>query len=1027
MKMKKWLSLLLTLVFCLGLAPMTMVPALAAGAGTAGGTTTAMTQITVIKDWNDGKNPNRPGSVVVNLICAGDSAYSRQITLEDSNKWTYFWDVPAGVVESCTVEEDVPQGYQSRTEKSVDAASGDVTFTIINTLQREIRITKIWSDGRNQDGLRPNEVVVQVQGGGSAYDVPLSARSNAAGTNQADPNTWTDTVSVPKYDNSGNEIVYTVREPSVPAGYQSVVRDDSANGEFAFTVTNTHTPNTVNVTVTKVWDDGNDADGLRPATVTLRLLADGKEVGTATLGSRQGDPNGTAATGQTGSQAWTYTWNDLPQKAGGQDIVYSVEETNVPDGYRSNTVTTSANNEVTITITNTHKPGKTNVTVTKIWDDGDDADGFRPDTVTLRLLADGKEVGTATLSDRQGNANGTAATGQTGGREWTYTWNDLPKYDGENEIAYTVQEIDVPKGYTAKVTGDAAGGFTVTNTYAPETIDITITKVWEDDDNRDGKRPDSVDILVLANDEKYAGLTLTAAGNLQGAGQNGDPTKTDNGTAGADQNESQNKWTATITVPTNEQGKPIEYTVKEAEVEGYESKVTGDAAGGFVITNTPETAILKVDKVWEDEEDADGLRPESVWVNLIRGDNTWTKELSEDNQWSCSWDVPFRDADLYTVAEDTVPTGYKAKVTGDAAVGFTITNTHVPTGIGGGEDDPPVGPTVPDDIPDIWDFVPFLPPAPPAPPAPSEPSTPPALNKEDHFAYIIGTDEGYVLPEANITRAEVATIFFRLLTDESRARIWSQVNSFPDVTPEDWYNNAVSTMASGGILKGYEDGTFRPKASITRAEFATIAIRFFRDGEAAEDRFSDIEGHWGEAYINMAAEKGLIKGYPDSSFRPDEPITRAEAMTIINRLLERHPHKDKLVRGMIAWPDNADDSVWYYAEVQEATNSHAYEEEDGVELWTELLPVRDWAAFEKEWSTAFSADNPGDVVSEDVEIDLNELEPGDDGEEAPEEAEQNNGEEPQENQNEADPDNEDNEDDVDDEDDADDEDDEDDE
>ncbi len=198
MKMKKWLSLLLTLVFCLGLAPMTMVPALAAGAGTAGGTTTAMTQITVIKDWNDGKNPNRPGSVVVNLICAGDSAYSRQITLEDSNKWTYFWDVPAGVVESCTVEEDVPQGYQSRTEKSVDAASGDVTFTIINTLQQEIRITKIWSDGGNQDGLRPNEVVVQVQGGGSAYDVPLSARSNAAGTNQADPNTWTDTVSVPK-------------------------------------------------------------------------------------------------------------------------------------------------------------------------------------------------------------------------------------------------------------------------------------------------------------------------------------------------------------------------------------------------------------------------------------------------------------------------------------------------------------------------------------------------------------------------------------------------------------------------------------------------------------------------------------------------------------------------------------------------------------------------------------------------------------------------------------------------------------
>ena len=142
-------------------------------------------------------------------------------------------------------------------------------------------------------------------------------------------------------------------------------------------------------------------------------------------------------------------------------------------------------------------------------------------------------------------------------------------------------------------------------------------------------------------------------------------------------------------------------------------------------------------------------------------------------------------------------------------------------------------------------------------------------------------------------------------------------------------------------------------------------------------KFTDIEGHWGEKYINMAAEKGLIKGYPDSTFHPDEPITRAEAMAIINRLLNRHPDKDFLPKGMIMWPDNMDTEAWYYADVQEATNSHEYEMVGTHEWWTKLLPVRDWAAFEKEWSTSHSASNPGDVVGNDLEIDLSKYAPTD--------------------------------------------------
>ena len=246
------------------------------------------------------------------------------------------------------------------------------------------------------------------------------------------------------------------------------------------------------------------------------------------------------------------------------------------------------------------------------------------------------------------------------------------------------------------------------------------------------------------------------------------------------------------------------------------------------------------------------------------------------------------------------------------------------------------------------------------------PVEPPVLNTEDHYAYIIGDDDGLVRPNEPISRAEVATIFFRLLTDESRDRIWSQENPFPDVLLEDWFNNAISTMTNGKILTGYPDGMFLPNNSITRAEFATIAIRFFQDAKVGPSQFSDTIGHWAEEYINKAATQGLIKGYPDGTFRPDAPITRAEAMTIINRVLDRHPDKDHLLESMIVWPDNMDTTVWYYADVQEATNSHDYkmhsEKDDLYEIWQALLPVRDWAAFEKAWSNSHAASNPGEVI-----------------------------------------------------------------
>ena len=233
---------------------------------------------------------------------------------------------------------------------------------------------------------------------------------------------------------------------------------------------------------------------------------------------------------------------------------------------------------------------------------------------------------------------------------------------------------------------------------------------------------------------------------------------------------------------------------------------------------------------------------------------------------------------------------------------------------------------------------------------PSEPEyIPDWLNTEDHFGYIIGYEDGTIRPRASITRAEVATIFFRLLTDEARAEFWTETNDYTDVSPADWFNNAVSTLSNMGILGGYEDGTFRPNATITRAEFAKIAVSFFEyEDIEAENIFTDVaDGSWYENFVAVAAEIGLIEGYEGSVFRPDESITRAEACTIINRTLGRAPEKNHLLpeAEMNVWPDNTPDE-WFYADMQEATNSHEYKWLGNIEQWLEKLPERDWDALQ---------------------------------------------------------------------------------
>ncbi|MDO5595835.1 MAG: S-layer homology domain-containing protein [Bacillota bacterium] len=253
------------------------------------------------------------------------------------------------------------------------------------------------------------------------------------------------------------------------------------------------------------------------------------------------------------------------------------------------------------------------------------------------------------------------------------------------------------------------------------------------------------------------------------------------------------------------------------------------------------------------------------------------------------------------------------------SVSYTVKNSHRPGGSGGGTV------TIPDDVPT-------------------------GLNGKDHYAYVVGYPDGMVYPQKNITRAEVATIFFRLLTDETREANMTKSNGYNDMKDGAWYTCAVSTLSKMGIIKGYEDGSFKPDASISRAEFAAIAARFDPDGDKTPATFSDVSSHWAKDEISIAANHGWIKGYEDGSFKPDQKITRAETMTLVNRVLKRLPEtKDDLHKDMKTWPDNQNESAWFYLAVQEATNSHYQKlKKDGThETWESMRETRDWAALEK--------------------------------------------------------------------------------
>ena len=548
------------------------------------------------KTWNDADNQDgiRPASITVKLFANGTEAASQVVTPDEAGNWNYvFKNLPQYDAKgkiTYTVTESAVAGYET-------SVSG---YNITNTHKPEtldITGTKTWNDSNNQDGKRPKSITVNLLANGIITDTK---------TVTADDNWTYSFTDLPKYAN-GQEITYTVSELTVP-GYTTTIDDN-------YNITNSYTPGETSASVTKIWDDADNQDGIRPESITVALLANGTPTNkTVTL---------------TAANNWTQTITGLPEKADGEYITYTWTEVNVPEGY---SLTGTSKNETVTTLTNTHTPELTSITGTKTWKDADNQDGKRPESITVNLFADGTKLKSQSVSaDADGN--------------WSYSFTDLPKYANGQEITYTVTE-DAVDGYTTE-----SDGYNFINTHQPETTEITGTKTWNDANNQDGKRPESITVILLANGTEKTRQAVTAdeVGN----------------------------WTYTFKdLPKYANGQEITYTVAEEEVTDYTTTYDGSN-----ITNsyTPGKTSATVTKTWNDADNQDGKRPESITVRLLANGeekDSQTVTADENGNWTYSFEkLPKYEAGkeiVYTVTEDAVA-DYTTEITG-----YDITNSYAP-------------------------------------------------------------------------------------------------------------------------------------------------------------------------------------------------------------------------------------------------------------------------------------------------------------------------------------------------------------
>lgn len=503
---------------------------------------------------------------------------------------------------------DKGKGALEATVSYDDEKAFENTYTPAKT---EVPVKKVWKDENNQDGKRPTSVTVKLLADGQDTGKTLEL---------TEANGWAGSFKDLDADKGGTPIKYTVVEVTV-AGYTSEITGDAASG---FTITNSYSPETVDVKATKNWDDANNQDGKRPTKITINLLADGKKVDSKEI---QAAADGT----------WTATFEKLAKYKAGKEIKYTITEEAV------------AEYEATITdftITNKYAPKEIDYKVTKVWNDANNQDGKRPESVTVQLY---KKVGNADPVAVEGKKLTLTAKDKTDANTWVASFTNLPQYEAGKEITYSIKEVDVPAGYESSVTGQV-----VTNTYNPDTVILSGTKVWKDNNNQDGKRTTSVKVQILNGDKVVQEIEVS-----EKTGWKFESKK----------------------LPKYENGKEIKYTVKETAMTEYKATITTDKDGKYTITNeyTPEKIAVSGQKTWIDNNDQDRIRPASIIVKLLANGKETGQEATATAE--TGWKYEFTNLDRYqngkpieyTVKEVGVPTGYTATETG-----MNVTNTHTP-------------------------------------------------------------------------------------------------------------------------------------------------------------------------------------------------------------------------------------------------------------------------------------------------------------------------------------------------------------
>ncbi|MCF0115183.1 MAG: Cna B-type domain-containing protein, partial [Erysipelotrichaceae bacterium] len=637
-----------------------------------------LTKIEGTKTWkdNDNQDGKRPVAIIINLLKNGTKIDSKTVTAEDGWKWSWtnLEKYEKGKLINYTISEEVVEGYETEVKG----------YDVINTRKPEtvsINGTKTWNDSDNQDGKRPVSITITLFADGTKMD------SKTVTANEGWKWSWSD---LPKY-NKGKLISYTISE-DVVTDYTTEIK--------GYDVINTHKPEVISIHGTKTWDDSDDKSGKRPVSITVNLFADGTKIDSKTVTKADGwkwsftnlpkynkgkeikyttteevvkgyitkqdgydfinkitsvkvskvdvtnqkelpgatiqikDENGKVV------EEWVST--DTPHEITGLEVgkTYTLHEVVAPLGYDIATDTTfiiNPDGSVTTTGSKTEdgillvEDALIPITIngTKTWNDNDDQDGKRPVSITIHLYADNTEVAKVTVTAKDG---------------WKWSFTNLPEYKNGKKIEYTISE-DVVKDYTTEIKG-----YDVVNTYSPDVVQVSGAKSWEDADNQDGKRPAEIRINLLADGKVIKFMKVTAKSGW--------------------------KWNFT-NLPKYKEGKEIKYSITEDVVEWYETEING-----YNVKNThvPETTEISGKKTWVDEDNKDGLRPESITVNLWKKVGSAeavkvdSKKVTKEDNWSWRWTgLPKYEKGVeitYSVTEDVVK-NYSTEVKG-----YDIVNTH---------------------------------------------------------------------------------------------------------------------------------------------------------------------------------------------------------------------------------------------------------------------------------------------------------------------------------------------------------------